>query len=599
MTAFYAPDPINSTQFIPGGNTPASGALLFCYQVGSSTKQNTYTDQTASTARTNPIVLDSGGNIPGNGEVWIASTSKFVLAPFNDTDPPVSPYWSRDNLPGVNDPSQLGGEWIASGLVPTFVNGSTFIFSGDQTGTFTTGRRIRTINTAGTFYSTIATSAFSASTTIGIASDTIGIDSGLSTVSYGILNPKNTSLPLIVSVLNFGAKGDGVTDDTAALTAAVAAIQISGATLVFPAGTYLYSTSPNFASNGAKYLALGTVILKHTGTGNACIFDAGTTNSIFACRLEGDFQINGNSNSTNGLYIRAVHHSFFQVRILGCATTGAGIQHEFGVCNTFFMPRISSNEGFNLIPAIGIHLTRRLSNSEPVSYCTFIDPIVEGVTTGIKCEFADGNVFLGGTSEGCSVRGLEESSNCHANHFIKMDFEVNTTDDVNCAGVCTTFENCDSNTLVVLTGTNQVLRGGQYNSISLNATGATVSDVRYNRNGTGTYTDVSLSQTTKRSVFNVATAMDADRFPVSVTIPAGGLQIGAPTGGDKGIGTANATAYYLNNSLLLGAKDTSISTGVGVIHMKSANPATNAAWVPITSADGTVYFVPGWTTNSP
>jgi hypothetical protein len=77
------------------------------------------------------------------------------------------------------------------------------------------------------------------------------------------------------------------------------------------------------------------------------------------------------------------------------------------------------------------------------------------------------------------------------------------------------------------------------------------------------------------------------------------LKVGAPTGG----GIANSInvqgGYYLNNSLLLGAKDTSISTGVGVIHMKSANPATNAAWVPITSADGTVYFVPGWTTNSP
>jgi hypothetical protein len=38
---------------------------------------------------------------------------------------------------------------------------------------------------------------------------------------------------------------------------------------------------------------------------------------------------------------------------------------------------------------------------------------------------------------------------------------------------------------------------------------------------------------------------------------------------------------------------------VGSVKMKSANPATNAAWVPITSSDGTVYFVPGWTTNNP
>jgi hypothetical protein len=81
---------------------------------------------------------------------------------------------------------------------------------------------------------------------------------------------------------------------------------------------------------------------------------------------------------------------------------------------------------------------------------------------------------------------------------------------------------------------------------------------------------------------------------------AGGFQIAAPTGGDKGSGTINvAGGYYLNNSLLLGAKDTAISTGVGSIRMKSANAATNAAWIPITAADGTVYFVPGFTTNNP
>ncbi len=259
MTAFYAPDPINSTQFIPGGNVPASGALLFCYQVGSSTKQNSYTDATASTARTNPIVLDSGGNVPGNGEVWIASTAKFVLAPSNDTDPPASPYWSRDNLPGVNDPSQVQSEWIPSGLSPTFVSGSSFIFSGDQTGTFTPGRRLKTLNTAGTFYSTIGTSAFSASTTIGIQSDTIGIDSGLSAVSYGILNPKNTSLPDIVHIYNFGPVGDGIADDNGSLQK----LLNQGGKLVIGGGKIYRNASANLnlVSSTDLYIEQGTTLL--------------------------------------------------------------------------------------------------------------------------------------------------------------------------------------------------------------------------------------------------------------------------------------------------------------------------------------------------
>src|SRR6185295_2651079 len=126
---------------------------------------------------------------------WITSTAKFVLAPFNDTDPPASPYWSRDNLSGINDPSQTQTEWVASGVTPVFVNASTFILSGDQTGTFTPLRRLKTVNTAGTLFSTITSSVFSVSTTIGIESDTIGLDAGLSSISYGLLGTKNDSIP--------------------------------------------------------------------------------------------------------------------------------------------------------------------------------------------------------------------------------------------------------------------------------------------------------------------------------------------------------------------------------------------------------------------
>lgn len=222
-SVFLAPAPINTTQFIPGGNTPASGALLFSYIQGTSTKQNTFTASDGLTARTNPIVLDSGGNIPGSREVWIPAglPAKFVLAPSNDTDPPASPYWSVDNISGINDTTATQVEWIG-GPSPTFVNGSTFTFSGDQTGIFTNQRRLKTVNTAGTFYSTVTSSSFSTSTTtIGINSDTTGLDSGLSVVSYDLISTKNTSLPLTVNVMNFGAKGDGVTNDATAIQNAI------------------------------------------------------------------------------------------------------------------------------------------------------------------------------------------------------------------------------------------------------------------------------------------------------------------------------------------------------------------------------------------
>lgn len=43
---------------------------------------------------------------------------------------------------------------------------------------------------------------------------------------------------------------------------------------------------------------------------------------------------------------------------------------------------------------------------------------------------------------------------------------------------------------------------------------------------------------------------------------------------------------------------TTIAAGVGSVRMSSANPGTNAVWIPM-KYNGTTYFIPGWTTNSP
>src|SRR6188768_1567664 len=104
-TCFLAPAPLQNTFFIPGSNTPGAGVQLFLYVAGSNTKQTAYDDPAAATPWANPIVLDSGGNLPsGSKEVWFVSgqTYKAVYAPSNDTDPPGSPYLTLDNLSGIN-----------------------------------------------------------------------------------------------------------------------------------------------------------------------------------------------------------------------------------------------------------------------------------------------------------------------------------------------------------------------------------------------------------------------------------------------------------------------------------------------------------------
>jgi hypothetical protein len=197
-TCYLAPNSVQSTFFIPGGNTPANGAKLFFYVSGTSTKQTVYKDNVGGVAHTNPIILDSGGNIPSGGQVWFPSGQTFTckFCPWTDSDPPVSPYWTKDNLAGMNDvAAQTGNEWI-TGPTPTFVATTSFTLSGDQTNTFQVGRRVKTTNTGGTVYGTIVADTFaSGSTTVYTSNDSGVLDSGLSAVQYGLLSSINISSP--------------------------------------------------------------------------------------------------------------------------------------------------------------------------------------------------------------------------------------------------------------------------------------------------------------------------------------------------------------------------------------------------------------------
>lgn len=219
-TCFLAPDPIQSTQFIPGGNTPANGAKLFVYLAGTSTKTTVYKDNAAGTSWTNPIVLDSGGNLPSGGEVWIPQgiTIKAVLAPSNDTDPPASPYWTKDNLSGINDITSSGGntDWTAS-QTPVFLSASSFSMTGDQTaaGTADPNRRMKFTVTGppATAYGVIVSRAFATGSTQVAMNMTVGaLDAGLSAGFYGINSATNPSTPI------FGGNADTVSTAAAATT---------------------------------------------------------------------------------------------------------------------------------------------------------------------------------------------------------------------------------------------------------------------------------------------------------------------------------------------------------------------------------------------
>jgi hypothetical protein len=86
-------------QFFDNSGNPLVNGKLYTYAAGTTTPLATYTDSTASTPNTNPIILNSRGE----ANVWLASTSyKFVLKTSADVE-----IYTVDNITNAINTSQI------------------------------------------------------------------------------------------------------------------------------------------------------------------------------------------------------------------------------------------------------------------------------------------------------------------------------------------------------------------------------------------------------------------------------------------------------------------------------------------------------------
>lgn len=181
MSTILSPAP--KLQFFTEGGIPLAGGKLYSYAAGTTTPLATYTASTGTQNNTNPIILDSRGE----AAVWLGAAS-YKLKLTDSTDVEI---WTSDNI--------------------------------------TTQDAIN------------ALTAFEAS---------LASTQGSSLVGYVPASgpPGRTvqaKLRDVVSVKDFGAVGDGTTDDTTALRAAIAycesATSWGGRALYIPGGRYLIS----------------------------------------------------------------------------------------------------------------------------------------------------------------------------------------------------------------------------------------------------------------------------------------------------------------------------------------------------------------------
>jgi len=79
--------------------TPANGWKVYFYVAGTSTAKDTYTDNTETTANTNPVILDARGE----ADIWFSGTYKIVLTDENDVIK-----WTVDNYGAGEDQTITG-----------------------------------------------------------------------------------------------------------------------------------------------------------------------------------------------------------------------------------------------------------------------------------------------------------------------------------------------------------------------------------------------------------------------------------------------------------------------------------------------------------
>lgn len=102
--------PVLKQRYLDANGVPLAGGKLYAYQAGTSTPQNTYTDQGGLTANANPLVLDS----QGYGSMWLDPTLsyKFILQ-----DSLGNVQWTVDNVVGTLTASSVATISIQDGAV--------------------------------------------------------------------------------------------------------------------------------------------------------------------------------------------------------------------------------------------------------------------------------------------------------------------------------------------------------------------------------------------------------------------------------------------------------------------------------------------------
>lgn len=280
-------------QFLDNAGNVLTGGKIFTYAAGTTTNQATYTTSAGNIFHPNPIILDASGRVPSGGEIWLTDglLYKFVLTDSNDVL--IATY---DNISGINSnfvnfvnqqeiQTATAGQTVFNLATTTYSPGtnslSVFVDGVNQYGPGAQYAYLETDSDTVTFVNGLHVGASVKFTTSQLSSSAGGEAFNISylppfTGSVG--TNVGDKLAQTVSVMDFGAVGDGITNDTVAIQAAITACPAGGATLYFPPGTYVVTAPITFV-----------------GKSNLSLFGYGATIQCGATRIQSYFDVTGTS----------------------------------------------------------------------------------------------------------------------------------------------------------------------------------------------------------------------------------------------------------------------------------------------------------------
>ena len=203
MVAYLSPEP--KVQFFSDTGIPLAGGLLYTYAAGTTTPQATFTDSAGTVNNANPIILDSRGE----ADIWLGSLSyKFKLCTADNVE-----IWTVDNI------------------------------------------------NVGPFPDSIVASVIATIQAIYAASNGSSLVGYIAAGTGAVAQTVQSKLRQTFNIKDYGAVGDGVTDDTLAIQRTIAA---SDGVIIVPAGTFMVTPGAITLTAGKQLVGLNraTSILK-------------------------------------------------------------------------------------------------------------------------------------------------------------------------------------------------------------------------------------------------------------------------------------------------------------------------------------------------